>query len=134
MLPELPAALAGVDPGRWARLDASSEQSDAASGDRADSRAPAPRYQHAAAVLDGGERLLILGGSYRGRFTNDAHVLDLRAATWTKLRCEGVAPCAGHALATWRGETRADDEGARSVAASCTSSRAELLWAWRDRI
>ena len=114
VLPELPAALAGVDPGRWARLDASSEQSDAASGDRADSRAPAPRYQHAAAVLDGGERLLILGGSYRGRFTNDAHVLDLRAATWTKLRCEGVAPCAGHALATWRGETRADDEGARS--------------------
>lgn len=92
---ELPAGLADLAPGRWARP--------AHAGAR-----PLPRYQHGAVLA--GERMYVVGGSYRGRFMGDTHELDLGRLTWRKLEPdagsagESLVPCAGHRVVSHNGE------------------------------
>lgn len=92
---DLPAGLADLAPGRWARP--------ANAGAR-----PLPRYQHGAVVA--GARLYVVGGSYRGRFMGDTHELDLNTLTWRKLESEQappgnqLTPCAGHRVVSHDGE------------------------------
>lgn len=60
-------------------------------------RKPAPRYQHASALIS--QRMYVIGGNCNGRFLNDIHVLDLTNLTWSKLETPAPSvfpPCAGH--------------------------------------
>ncbi|KAA8545143.1 hypothetical protein F0562_019968 [Nyssa sinensis] len=76
---------------------------------------PKARYEHGAAVID--DKMYIFGGNHNGRYLNDLQVLDLRSWTWSKVEVKAggeslelpspvpVAPCAGHSLLPWGGNT-----------------------------
>ena len=59
---------------------------------------PAPRFDHAAAML-GDRYLLIFGGCSHSVFFNDLHLLDMQTMEWSQPQIQGdtVSPRAGHA-------------------------------------
>ncbi|OAY67052.1 Acyl-CoA-binding domain-containing protein 4 [Ananas comosus] len=60
--------------------------------------APAPRFDHTAAML-GNQYLLTFGGSSYSTCFNDLHILDLQTMEWSQLESQGayVTPRGGHA-------------------------------------
>ncbi|KAL6782490.1 hypothetical protein ACKKBG_A06980 [Auxenochlorella protothecoides x Auxenochlorella symbiontica] len=76
-------------------------------------RKPAPRYEHAVALL--GPRAYVLGGSYSGRYLGDTWSLDLESLAWAPVAPSPAAdgagagdgdgaalpPVAGHAALAW---------------------------------
>ena len=92
---EIPSALARVERGRWEFLEYRGKR-------------PLPRFQHGACVA--GEKMYVVGGSYRGRFMSDAHELDLETGEWRQLEASessrkggALPPCAGHRLVSCAG-------------------------------
>jgi len=71
-------------------------------------RRPSARFQHAACVA--GERMVVVGGTCRGRFIADAHELNLEDLTWRQLTTpagseRALPACAGHRAVTVGGKT-----------------------------
>ena len=87
----LPEAMR-VERGRWEFLEYAGTK-------------PLARFQHAATVA--GAKMYVIGGSFRGRFMNDTHELDLTTATWRQLKTKpgtsALPACAGHRAVTCRG-------------------------------
>ena len=87
----LPEAMR-VERGRWEFLEYAGTK-------------PTARFQHAATVA--GAKMYVIGGSFRGRFMNDTHELDLTTATWRRLKTKpgtsALPACAGHRAVTCRG-------------------------------
>ena len=66
-------------------------------------RRPSARFQHAASAA--GEKMYVVGGSFRGRMMADTHELDLVDLTWRRLATpagseRALPACAGHRAAT----------------------------------
>ncbi|GLC41365.1 hypothetical protein PLESTB_001019800 [Pleodorina starrii] len=98
--------------GLWTQLEAAGEGG----------KKPLPRYESAAAVLDGS--IYVLGGNYGGRYLSDVWALDLTTGAWSPLQlqhaaaAEGAAatdavaaaaapafpPTAGHTVTAWKGK------------------------------
>lgn len=87
----LPEAMR-VERGRWEFLEYAGTK-------------PTARFQHAATVA--GAKMYVIGGSFRGRFMNDTHELDLTTSTWRRLKTKpgtsALPACAGHRAVTCRG-------------------------------
>jgi len=85
----LPRALRALSEGKWEFCEYRGKK-------------PLPRFQHAACALK--SKMYVIGGSFRGRFMEDTHELDLDArdggmewrALKTKLGSEALPACAGH--------------------------------------
>eukprot|EP00887_Chlorella_sp_A99_P000351 scaffold13.g351.t1 len=93
----------------------------------ASAKKPPPRYEHAVALV--GNRMVLVGGNYGGRYLSDTWALNLEDLTWAQLSSSGrgggaaplpastapatnggelpapaaLPPVAGHAAVAWRG-------------------------------
>jgi len=67
---------------------------------------PPPRYEHAAAVIDG--TMYVVGGNCGGRYLGDVWALDLETLEWVSKSApsgsEAYPPSAGHDLVSWGGK------------------------------
>lgn len=73
----------------------------------ASAKKPPPRYEHAVALV--GNRMIVAGGNYGGRYLNDAWALNLEDLTWAQLsgpraNAGALPPLAGHASVAWGGQ------------------------------